>query len=435
VGISVEVAVGVAVDVAVAVGNSAARTVRGVSLHSNRARIMMVSNTPATTQVPDNKRRASTSGRGTKGRGTGARVVVTGCYAQVDPQALAVLPGVALVIGNEEKQDFLSRMTSLDCEIPQIAVTDIRQVDTAETLPLSSFEQRSRAFVQVQNGCDAFCSYCIIPYARGRSRSVAAADVVQQVEYLSAAGYPEVVLTGIHIGNYGQDLQPSIDLLALLKEIERSDFSGRLRLGSIEPTELPAELLDYVAAAEWICPHYHIPLQAGDDEILQRMNRHYTTGFFRDLLVEIRNRQQQTAIGLDIITGFPGETEQQFTATCNLLQDLPFSHLHVFPFSRRPGTPAAEMKEQLPGNFIKERAARLREIGKQKLAEYAQQFVGQTLDVVVEGGEVDGKKKGLSDNYLSVWLPSAGLVQGQCLQVKIEARQEGDLSGEIALKS
>lgn len=360
-----------------------------------------------------------------------ARVVVTGCYAQIDPETLAELPGVALVIGNEEKKDFLARLTGLDSDNTQVAVADIRQVDSAETLPLSSFEQRSRAFVQIQNGCDAFCSYCIIPYARGRSRSVSVADVVKQVENLSVAGYPEVVLTGIHIGNYGQDLQPQINLLTLLQNIEKSDFNGRLRLGSIEPTELPDALLDYVAAAEWICPHYHIPLQAGDDEILERMNRHYSTDIFQELLNGIRQRQPSAAIGLDIITGFPGETEQQFDDTCEYLRRLPFSHLHVFPFSRRPGTPAAEMKGQLPGNIIKERAAKLREIGERKLAAYATQFVGRSLEVVIEGGEADGKKKGLSRNYLSVRVDASGVEQGDCVQVAISSSRSGALEGMI----
>lgn len=360
-----------------------------------------------------------------------ARVVVTGCYAQVDPQALAELPGVALVIGNEEKKDFLSRLIELDTDTPQIEVSDIRQISEAETLPISSFEQRSRAFVQIQNGCDAFCSYCIIPYARGRSRSVAVADVVKQVESFAAAGYPEVVLTGIHIGNYGQDLQPQLDLLALLQQIEKSAFTGRLRLGSIEPTELPDPLLDYIAASEWICPHYHIPLQAGDDEILKRMNRHYSTGFFHQLLNDIRQRQPFAAIGLDIITGFPGETEQQFVDTCEFLKQLPFSHLHVFPFSRRPGTPAAEMEGQLPVNLIKDRAAKLREIGERKLSAYATQFVGQTLEIVIEGGEVDGKKKGLSRNYLPIRVDAPAAEQGNCLQVKTYAASSGVLFGEI----
>lgn len=359
-----------------------------------------------------------------------ARVVVTGCYAQVDPQALAALPGVALVIGNQEKADFISHLTRLD-EPGQVLVADIRQATSAKTLPLSSFEQRSRAFVQIQNGCDAFCSYCIIPYARGRSRSVALADVVAQVSNLAAVGYPEVVLTGIHIGNYGQDLQPQLNLLELLKAIETSAFSGRLRLGSIEPTEITTELLDYIAGAAWICPHYHIPLQAGDDAILQQMNRHYTTGFFHDLLSEIRLRQPTAAIGLDIITGFPGETDEQFKTTCQLLEQLPFTHLHVFPYSRRPGTPAAALSDQLPGNIIKQRAAQLRQLGEQKLYDFSAKFVGQQLEVVFEGGS-GRSRKGLSANYLVVQADAAVFSAGDCRLLQIIGHSPAGLQGRVS---
>ncbi len=360
-----------------------------------------------------------------------ARVIVTGCYAQVDPQALTGLPGVALVIGNQEKIDFLERLTALDDTAEQVQVADIRKIETAEALPLSSFEQRSRAFVQIQNGCDAFCSYCIIPYARGRSRSVALSDVVTQVEILATSGYPEVVLTGIHIGNYGQDLQPSLDLLQLLKAIEKSSFPGRLRLGSIEPTEIPPALREYIAGNDWICPHYHIPLQAGDDDILKQMNRHYSTRFFADLLDNIRSKQPEAAIGLDVITGFPGETEEQFANTCALLQELPFTHLHVFPFSRRPGTPAADMLNQLSGNIIKRRAAQLRQLGDQKSLEFSRKFIGQKLEVVIEGGVTDNYRKGLSQNYLPVWLPAAGIEAGQRLEVQVTGERSGGLSGTL----
>ncbi|HEY5672496.1 MAG TPA: tRNA (N(6)-L-threonylcarbamoyladenosine(37)-C(2))-methylthiotransferase MtaB [Malonomonas sp.] len=359
-----------------------------------------------------------------------SRVVVTGCYAQVDPQALAALPGVALVVGNQEKTDFLNHLANID-EPGQVLVADIRQAVSAETLPLNSFEQRSRAFVQIQNGCDAFCSYCIIPYARGRSRSVALADVVAQVENLAAAGYPEVVLTGIHIGNYGQDLQPQLGLLDLLKAIEASAFAGRLRLGSIEPTEISTELLDYIAAANWICPHYHIPLQAGEDAILQQMNRHYTTAFFSDLLADIRQRQPEAAIGLDIITGFPGETEAQFQATCQLLEQLPFTHLHVFPYSRRPGTPAANLPNQLPGDLIKQRAAILRQLGDQKLRDFSARFVGCQLEVVFEGG-AGRQRKGLSANYLAVMADAIDFSQGDCRSVQIVGQSDQGLLGTAA---
>lgn len=359
-----------------------------------------------------------------------ARVVVTGCYAQIDPQSLSQLPGVSLVIGNQEKTHLLESLATLD-QAEKIQVGDIRDCKKIEPLALTGFEQRSRAFVQIQNGCDAFCSYCIIPYARGRSRSVQVADVVRQIEKLSDNGYPEIVLTGIHIGNYGHDLQPSIDLLYLLKKIEESNFSGRLRLGSIEPTELPESLYKYIIDSDWICPHFHIPLQAGDDEVLLRMNRHYSTDFFHKLVDDIQHLQADAAIGLDVITGFPGETEQQFERTCQLLESLPFSHLHVFPFSKRTGTPAATMPEQISATTIKERAALLRQIGEKKHQNFAQRFIGAELEVVIEGGETDGFRKGLSANYLSVQVPVVTAEPGELLRVKIINLSKDGLVGEL----
>jgi len=358
-----------------------------------------------------------------------ARVVVTGCYAQIDPQSLSQIPGVALVIGNQEKLRLLETLSSFD-ETTKIQVGDIRNSSTIEPLSLSGFDQRSRAFVQIQNGCDAFCSYCIIPYARGRSRSVPVAAIVEQLKKLAENGYPEIVLTGIHIGNYGQDLSPQVDLLHLLQQIEKSNFAGRLRLGSIEPTELPEKLYQYIAAADWICPHFHIPLQAGDDVVLQRMNRHYTTTFFADLIERIHQLQPDAAIGLDVITGFPGETDQQFEYTFHLLELLPFSHLHVFPFSRRSGTPAATMPDQLSGTIIKQRAAQLRQLGEEKLHDFSHRFIGSELDIVIEAGESVGLRKGLSGNYLSVAVPAENAEPGKIIRVKIFDLKEDLLLGD-----
>lgn len=359
-----------------------------------------------------------------------ARVVVTGCYAQVDAETLADLPGVALVVGNQEKEDFLKQLIDLDGE-GRIVVADIRQSQQAKPLPLTTFEQRSRAFVQIQNGCDAFCSYCIIPYARGRSRSVVVADVVEQVEKLTRSGHAEVVLTGIHIGNYGHDLTPAGTLLDLLKEIRANTSVQRLRLGSIEPTEIPIELREYVAASDWICPHYHIPLQAGDDSILQQMNRHYSTEFFAELVNDIRQRQPHAAIGLDLIIGFPGESDESFKRTYDFINSLPITHLHVFPYSRRPGTPAAEMPDQVPGNIAKERAASMRQLGEEKQHEFARSFIGQTLEIVIEGGVHDGFRKGLSENYLPVHVPGEQANAGDCIKVRIDESERDVLRGSI----
>ncbi len=359
-----------------------------------------------------------------------ARIVVTGCYAQIDPQSLNKLPGVSLVIGNNEKGQLLECLLN-NKEPGQIQVSDIRNSRTIEPLSLTGFDRRSRAFVQIQNGCDAFCSYCIIPYARGRSRSVPISDVVSQIEKLSANGYPEIVLTGIHIGHYGQDFQPKVDLLTLLKSIEQSSFMGRLRLGSIEPTELSETLYHYIADSDWICPHFHIPLQAGNDEILRRMNRHYSTDFFAALINKIHSLRPDAAIGLDVISGFPGETSAQFEHTCRFLEKLTFSHLHVFPFSQRTGTPAAEMPDQLSGKVIKTRAALLREIGAHKKRLFLSRFVGSQLEVVAEGGEVDRLRKGLSQNYLPVWVPSEFAQPGELYTVRVDSLFKDGFLGQL----
>jgi threonylcarbamoyladenosine tRNA methylthiotransferase MtaB len=356
------------------------------------------------------------------------RVVVTGCYAQVDPAALQAIPGVSLVLGNEEKQDFL-RLLQAGHQEGTALVSPSREARTTTALPVAAFTERSRAFVQVQTGCDAFCAYCIIPYARGRSRSVAPAAVLEQVARLVESGYPEIVLTGIHIGQYGLDLSPQRSLLDLLRQIVAESGVRRLRLGSLEPTEISEELLDFIAASEVICPHLHIPLQAGDDGVLARMNRHYGRRQFAELIHAIHARMPQAAIGLDVIAGFPGETEAAFEQTRALIEQLPVSHLHVFPFSRRPGTPAATMAGQLPGELIKARAAILRALGEAKQRAFAGQFLGEILELVVEGGGQGGEWRGLSRNYLPVRFASGQARERSCARVRITALGAEGLEG------
>jgi threonylcarbamoyladenosine tRNA methylthiotransferase MtaB len=353
------------------------------------------------------------------------RVVVTGCYAQIDPTALAELPGVELVIGNEEKCALLAHLGSA-AERP-LVVSDIRAATAAAIPVLSSLTERSRAFVQIQNGCDACCSYCIIPHARGPSRSAAPEQVLTQLWQLAEQGVAEIVLTGIHVGNYGLDLQPPTSLLALLQRIETGTPVPRLRLGSIEPTEIDTPLLDHLASSKIICPHLHIPLQAGDDAVLQRMRRPYGREAFRTLIERIAARLPEAAIGLDVIAGFPGETEAEFANTVSLIEELPVSHLHVFPFSKRPGTAAAAMSGHLPGDVKKARAERLRLLGENKLTAFAARFVGRELGVVVEGGGRDGLLKGLAGNYLEVRFAGPAELVGRYAKVRVTAAAAGKL--------
>lgn len=346
------------------------------------------------------------------------RVVVTGCYAQIDPTALRALPGVALVLGNAEKQDLLRLLGEEGSE--KVHVSDLRQAE-GSVPTLTTFAEHSRAFVQIQNGCNAFCSYCIIPFARGPSRSVPPDLVLAQVQQLVTAGYPEIVLTGIHIGGYGLDLERPTNLTSLVKLLLASSPLHRLRLGSIEPTEIPEELIELLATSPILCPHLHIPLQAGDDAVLTRMNRHYDTVFFRTLIERVNLKIPGIAIGLDLIAGFPGESAAEFANTLALIESLPVTHLHVFPYSQRSGTPAAIMVDQVLPAVIKERAAQLRALGSAKLDAYTRSFVGRDLEVVVEGGGKGGVLRGISNNYLAIRFPGDAALVGKAVFVRLVA--------------
>ncbi len=359
------------------------------------------------------------------------RVVVTGCYAQVDPDALHDLPGVSLVIGNEEKQRLLDFLKS-DQGSTYVEVSDIRQAETVCLPPLTSFSGRSRAFVQIQNGCDAFCSYCIIPYARGASRSAHPDEILEQVSSLVESGYQEIVLTGIHIGGYGTGLQTPLSLNELVQRIEDKTSVHRLRLGSIEPTELTDELLESAASSQIICPHFHIPLQAGDDNVLQRMGRTYDRAFFADLVNKVREILPTAAICLDVITGFPGESEQEFENAFAFIAGLPVTDLHVFPYSKRPGTPAATLSGQVPGDVSRERAGRLRHLAADKHRLFAESFLGQELEVVVEAGTKTGLLKGVSRNYLDIRFAGDVSLAGKCVTVKPFAWLDEALRAELA---
>lgn len=328
----------------------------------------------------------------------GARIVATGCYAQVAPGELERMPEVDIVLGNTEKQD-VARLTEEACSL----VSDIAAERTTGPLALASFAEHTRAFLQVQNGCDSFCAYCIVPYARGRSRSVLPADALDEIRHLSANGYREVVLTGIHLGAYGLDLAPPCTLTDLVRRIDADRLVERLRIGSMEPNELDDDMLALMARSEIICPHLHLPLQSGSDTVLKRMGRRYTVAYFRELMARINRVLPHAFIGADLIAGFPGESEQEFLETMQLVKELPFSDLHVFPFSRRPGTKAAELPGQVAANCIKERAAQLRNIAAAKKGAFLEKELGRELRVLVQGYDAkSGLCRGLSENYISV---------------------------------
>ena len=356
-----------------------------------------------------------------------SRIIATGCYAQVAPGELEKMPELDCVLGNQEKLKISDFMESTEYSVSDITVTS-----QAEPLKLTTFAEHTRAFLQIQNGCNSFCSYCIVPYARGRSRSVRPDDVLQGVRDLAANGFKEVVLTGIHLGAYGLDLPSPTSLTALVGQIDAESIVPRLRIGSIEPNEVSEGLLSLMTGSSSICPHLHLPLQSGSDSVLGRMGRPYTSGFFRDLMSRFSEAMPDAFIGADVIAGFPGETEAEFDETVQLLEDLPFSDLHVFPYSSRPGTRAAGMPGHLLPRIVTERAARLRNIAGRKKRTFLERFIGREQDVLVQGFDSNTALcRGLSRNYVTVACPGEKTFVNSEIIVKILQSDGATCSGEI----
>jgi threonylcarbamoyladenosine tRNA methylthiotransferase MtaB len=332
-------------------------------------------------------------------------VVAVGCYAQRDPQALSDLPGVALVLDNQEKlslRDYLEKLPdngSVEVSKPS------RNIGPSNDFPsIDSFGDHTRAFVKIQDGCDSRCTYCVVWQLRGPNRSEDPGRIVDQVVKLARAGYREVVLTGVHLGTWGLDQNPTSSLAELLKRLDFAEGGANIRLSSIEPNEFDEDLIETLAASRRIRNHLHIPLQSGSDRVLARMGRHYSAGDFRRLIGDIAGKMPEAGIGADVIVGFPGETEEDFEATCLLVEELPLAYLHVFNFSRRPGTEAAAMKDQVGAEIRKERSRRLRDMGLRKAQEFRRRFLGREMECLMENrrDKTTGLLKGITGNYVKV---------------------------------
>jgi threonylcarbamoyladenosine tRNA methylthiotransferase MtaB len=334
-------------------------------------------------------------------------IIVTGCYPQVNAEAIARMEGVKYILGNAEKRKIPDLLPLMENgELPPIQVSDIQKESSFSDTPLYTFHHHTRAFLKIQDGCDARCSYCIVPYARGRSRSLPPERVVEQMTVLKETGYHEVVLTGIHLGSYGLDLSPPFPLEKLLRRLEREKTPHRIRLSSIEPMDFSEALIHFLSTSKKICPHLHIPIQSGDDQILDKMNRYYNRSFLFDLIQQLHRSIPGLSIGADVIVGFPGETEEKFKRTYELIESLPLSYLHVFPFSPRKGTPAFQFPQFVDPSKITRRAELMRNLGKQKRRTFYSQFLHQELNVLVEGrrDKETGRWKGFSPNYVPVLL-------------------------------
>ena len=363
----------------------------------------------------------------------GAKVLVTGCYAQVSPEDVGRMQGVDYVVGLNRLDDLL-QFVELPARNgdPRIAVSDVKREHGVPVLGTTALPGHTRAFLKVQEGCNYSCTYCIIPTARGLSRSVAPGQVMEQVRQLAYAGYMEIVLTGIHLGAYGHDLTPKTDLTALLEMITASGVIPRVRLSSLDPREVPHRLLDLIAGSDVLCPHLHICAQAGDDWILKKMRRNYDTAYYRELLCGVREKLPEAALGSDIIVGFPGETDEAFERSMEFFGVLPLTYFHVFPFSVRRGTPAASLPDQVAGSIKKARARKMRELGAAKKNDFCLSFLGRKLAVLIEekSRQKNGGQRGFSRNYLAVIVPAgAGLVNREVV-VLTESLVAGCLVGK-----
>lgn len=353
-----------------------------------------------------------------------AVICVTGCYAQTSPAEIMAIPGVDIVVGTQDRTKLLGYIEQFRNERQPInAVGNIMKNRVYEELDVPEFTDRTRASLKIQEGCNNFCTFCIIPWARGLMRSRDPEEVVRQAQQLVNAGYQEIVLTGIHTGGYGEDLK-NYNLAQLLGDLENKvQGLKRLRISSIEASQLTDEVIEVLKNSNIVVRHLHIPIQSGSDSVLKRMRRKYAMEFFADRLVQLRKALPDLAITSDVIVGFPGETEEEFMETFNFIHEHKFSELHVFPYSQRTGTPAARMEGQVDEEIKNERVHRLIALNDQLAKEYASNFEGELLEIIPEErfkqNEKTGLLEGYTDNYLKVVIPGDESLIGKIVKVKI----------------
>ena len=385
-----------------------------------------VVNTCAVTNVGERKSRQAI--RRAARENPEAIIAVCGCYSQVRPEDVKALAGVHVVLGTKERSRIVEYVERAARERGRLldGVGDVMHTESFEDIPLYDMPRRTRAFLKIEDGCQNFCSYCIIPYARGPVKSRPLAAIRREAEKLVGAGFLEIVLTGIHLGKFGSDLGENINLTDACREVLQVPGLKRLRLGSLESMELSPELFELIRSDERFCPHLHLPLQAGSDRVLREMNRHYDTAEFARLIEQVERELPGVAVSTDIIVGFPGETEEDFAQGLQFAEKMNFSRMHVFPYSRRDGTPAAAREDQVPEPVKKERVHRMQALAERKSGEFCRSFLGKTMRVLFETND-HGLTDGLTDNYIRVYTKDE-VTCGEIYQVELlEEFQDGVL--------
>ncbi len=369
-----------------------------------------------------------------------AKIVITGCHAQMAAQELVEMQEMKdrrlCIVGNGNKHLLVG--TALEeegCDLSMLLGKIAKKTEITK-LPVRRFSDRTRAFLRVQDGCNNYCTYCIVPYTRGPSRSVPFAEVIHQAGVFADEGHKEIVVTGIHAGMYGKDLDEGKDISALLEDLCGELPTIRFRLSSIEPLEISRRLLTLIRNRENFMSHLHIPLQSGDDEILNRMNRRYTTKDFVRVIDLCREILPDAAIGIDVLVGFPGETDRHFEQTFKFIENLDCTYLHVFPYSKRPGTIASSLKDQLSRQIKDQRVARMRTLGEQKKIRFYKKFIGTSRPVLVEGRRDEkGLLKGFTDNYIPVFLSGDEQMMNTILNAELVEIRGSDILAKPTRKN
>jgi threonylcarbamoyladenosine tRNA methylthiotransferase MtaB len=359
-----------------------------------------------------------------------AFVAVVGCYAQLQSEQIAGINGVDLVLGTQDKfslLDFIDTEKKRNHANVVVSCIDDNNFGLASS---AGFEDRTRAFLKVQDGCDYRCTYCTIPQARGRSRSTTIVEIVRQAREAVGLGYKEIVLTGVNVGDYGKN--EGTNLLALLKQLVTVDGLMRIRISSVEPNLLTDELLDFWFAHDILCHHWHIPLQSGSNTILRKMRRRYLTGVYAERVERIKSNIPTAGIGSDVIVGFPGESDALFNETCNFLNDIPISYFHIFSYSERPNTPAVAFDKKIDPQIKAKRSKKLRQLGIQKRYMFYETFVGKIVPVLFESAHSDGTLSGLTEEYVRVDVKSNADLTNTIVNVTIKEAFSEKCIGTIA---
>ncbi|SDK37740.1 tRNA (N(6)-L-threonylcarbamoyladenosine(37)-C(2))-methylthiotransferase MtaB [Natronincola ferrireducens] len=390
-----------------------------------------VINTCTVTSISDKKSRQFI--RRVKRNNPDAIIAVVGCYAQTAPDEVLEVEGVNIVIGTNDRNKIVELVENCNHNEKINMVDDIMKVKEFEEMSIGEIKEKTRAFLKIQEGCNQYCSYCIIPYARGPIRSRKKPEIINEIKNLVDSGFKEIVLTGIHVASYGKDLKEKNALIAVLKEVNAITGLERIRLSSLEPTLFTEDFLQEISRLPKICQHFHLSLQSGCDKILNKMNRKYTTGEYREIVKKIRSVYPKVALTTDIIVGFPGETEEDFQTTYSFVKEIGFSSIHVFKYSARKGTPAATYENQVNGSIKHKRSEVLIELGNQLEKNYYQQFVGTTKTVLFEASSKDRSEhmEGYTDNYLRVLAKGDQQLEGEVKKVYLKTFEGQFIIGEI----